>query len=175
MQSMHWGTVTLLLCTFAAAWMIDDMPKPADRAWLLMLHRSLGITLLLVTGLRLVIRYRTRIPPLPPGLPTAQRLAAKLSAISLYAALITQPVLGLAASILHGDRVVLFGGFVLPRLLPGDRRLAHALFEVHGAAAAAFLAVIGLHIAAALYHHFVRKDHVLASMLPGVSMTPRGR
>jgi cytochrome b561 len=111
---------------------------------------------------------------LPAGLPVTQRLAAGGSAISLYALPIVQPLLGLAASALHGDRVILSGGLVLPRLVSADRTLAHALFQPHGAAGCVFLALIGLHAAAALHHHFVRKDHVLTAMLPGVPMVPGG-
>lgn len=172
MQTAHWGTLTLLLCAYAIAWTIDSAASPVDKAWLIMLHRSLGIAILLVTGLRLVIRQCTRIPPLPAGLPAAQRLAARVSVISLYALLIGQPLLGLAASILHDERVVLFGGFVLPRRLPLDPTLAHGLFQVHRAVGWMLLALIGLHVAAALYHYFVRKDHVLAAMLPGLRMQP---
>jgi cytochrome b561 len=168
MQAMHWGTLMLLLFAYAIGWMIDSAANPADKAWLIMLHRSLGAAILLISGMRLVIRRRSRIPPLPPGLPTAQRVAARVAAIALYALLIVQPVLGLAASTLHGDRIVLFGALVLPMLLPVDRTLAHAVFQVHGALAWVFLALIGLHAAAGLYHHIVRKDHVLAAMLPGL-------
>lgn len=173
MQVLHWGTATLLLGVYVAAWSIDGATDRADRMWLVMLHRSLGIVLLLVTGLRLLIRSRTDIPPLPADLPLAQRLAARFSIISLYTSLISQPLLGLAASVLHGGHAAVFGGFELPRLLPQDRPLAHALFHVHQTMAALFLATIGVHIAAALYHHFVRKDQVLAGMLPTGRM-PRG-
>jgi cytochrome b561 len=48
-----------------------------------------------------------------------------------------------------------------------DKPLAHRLFELHGWIALALLGLIGLHAAAALHHHFVRKDSVLAGMLPG--------
>ena len=69
---------------------------------------------------------------------------------------------------LHGDRLVLLGGLVLPGLLPVDRKLAHVVFGVHGTAAVLLLGLIGMHTAAALYHHFVRGDGVLAGMLPGL-------
>jgi cytochrome b561 len=174
MQTLHWGTLTLLLGTYAAAWTIDSASGSADKAWLIMLHRSLGIAILLVTVLRVVVRQRTRVPSLPPSLPAAQRWLARIGAVSLYALLILQPMLGLTASALHGDHIVLFGSFALPRLLPDDRPMAHVLFHVHGTAASAFLALIGLHATAALYHHFVRQDQVLAAMLPGARMAAGG-
>jgi cytochrome b561 len=174
MQTLHWGTSTLLLGVYAIAWTIDSASSPADTAWLITLHRSLGIAILLITVLRVVIRQRTRVPSLPANLPAAQPWLARIGAVSLYALLILQPMLGLAASVLHGDRIVLFGTLALPRLLTEDRAMAHALFQVHGTAASAFLALIGLHATAALYHHFVRHDHVLVAMLPGARMASGG-
>jgi len=127
----------------------------------------------LLTGVRLAFRQRTRVPPLPADVPAVQRLAAHANVIALYAVLIVQPLLGLVASMLQGDRIILFGSFVLPPLLPADRALAHQVFQVHGWTALLLLALIGLHMAAALYHHFVRRDEVLAGMLPGVQRLPQ--
>jgi cytochrome b561 len=175
MQAIHWTTLALLLCACLAAWMIDGAESRDQAARLVMLHRSLGTTILLITLIRLAIRRRTRIPPLPAGLPAAQRVAARASAILLYALLGMQPLLGLAASQLHGDRVVLFGAIRLPPWLPVNKPLAHDLFQLHGWTALALLLLIGLHAAAALHHHFVRKDAVLAGMLPGVRPLTAGR
>jgi cytochrome b561 len=168
MQAIHWTTLTLLLSACLAAWMIDGAGSRERAIWLVMLHRSLGMTILLITLIRLVTRQRTRIPPLPAGLPAVQRIASRVSAILLYILLSVQPLLGLAASLLHGDRVVLFGNIELPAPLPVNKPLAHQIFQLHGWTALALLLLIGLHGTAALYHHFIRKDAVLAGMLPGV-------
>jgi cytochrome b561 len=167
MQAIHWTTVALLVCAYVAAWMIDGASSRDQAAWLVMLHRSFGVTILLITATRLVIRRRTRIPPLPADLPAVQRIAAKFSVVLLYGLLITQPLLGLIASLLHGDHVVLFGRIELPAQVPVDRPLAHQIFLLHGWTALLLLVLIGLHAAAALYHHFIRRDAVLAGMLPG--------
>jgi cytochrome b561 len=68
---------------------------------------------------------------------------------------------------LFGDRIVIFGGVALPLLLPVKRPLGRQVFQVHGLISLLLLALIGLHVAAALYHHFVRRDGVLVGMLPG--------
>ncbi len=62
--------------------------------------------------------------------------------------------------------LVLLGGVVLPNFLPVDRKIAHVVFEVHGTVVLLLLALIGMHAVAALYHPFIRKDDVLAGMLP---------
>jgi cytochrome b561 len=173
MQAMHWSNVTQLLGAYLAAWMIDHAASHAQAAYLVMLHRSFGVTILLLTVVRLAVRRRTPVPPPPAGVPAIQRLAARASITLLYVLLIALPFLGLTGSMLHGDRIILFGNFVLPILLPANRALAHQIFEIHGGTALVLLVLIGLHVTAALYHHFVRKDRVLAGMLPGVRRLPR--
>ncbi len=84
MQAMHWTTVALMISTCVAAWLIDAAGSREQAAWLVMLHRSLGITIMLLTPFRLVVRWRTRIPALPAGLPAIQRAAARASARLLY-------------------------------------------------------------------------------------------
>jgi cytochrome b561 len=170
MRAMHWATVTLLLGAYSAAWMIDGASSPAEKAWFIMLHHSFGVTVLLLTCVRFGFRRITRVPRLRADVPETQRLAARASVVTLYTLLIVQPLLGLTASMLHGDRIVVFGSVVLPPLLPSDRALAHRIFLVHGWVALAMLALIGVHVAAALHHHFIRKDAVLAAMLPGVRL-----
>jgi superoxide oxidase len=173
MQAMHWGTVALLFGAYLAAWMIGSAASGAKAVWLVMLHRSFGVTILMLTGMRLAFRQRTRVPPLPADVPRVQRLAARASVVTLYALLIVQPLLGLTASMLHGDRLALFGSAVPLLALPVDRALAGQVFQAHGWIALLLLSLIGLHAAAALYHHFVRKDEVLAGMLPGTQRLPR--
>jgi cytochrome b561 len=168
MQAMHWTTVALMISTCVAVWMVDAVGTREQAAWLVMLHRSLGVTIMLLTPLRFAVRRRTRLPGLPADVPALQRAAARASARLLYVLLMLQPLLGLAASLLHGDRVVLFGAVKLPVWLPVNKALAHQLFQLHGWSAVALLTLIGLYAAAALYHHFMRRDAVLAGMLPGV-------
>jgi cytochrome b561 len=178
MQSLHWGTASLLLGSYPAAWMIGSIGGNANTVWLLMVHRSCGITVLLLTVLRLTLRRRRRIPPLPPKVPMFLRVTAKTSATTLYVLLFLQPLLGLIGSLLYGDRIVLFGIPLVQLPLPTNRALSRQIFQVHAWVAAALLAMIAIHISAALYHHFVRKDEVLVGMLPNtqrLSRTPEGQ
>jgi cytochrome b561 len=172
MRAMHWITMVLLLGAYSAAWMIDADTSSAETDWLVMLHRSFGATILLVTGLRLAIRRHARVPTLPADLPAAQRFASRAITGLLYVLLILQILLGLIGSMLHGDHIALFGSAVLPLTLPVDRVFARQIFQLHGMTAVLLLALVGLHAAAALYHHFVRKDEVMAGMLPGMPCRP---
>jgi cytochrome b561 len=157
MQAMHWITVVLLLGAYSAAWMIDTNISSAATDWLVMLHRSFGVAILLATSLRLAIRRHARVPPPPADVPEIQCLAACASARLLYLMLILQSLLGPIGSMLHGDRIVLLGRVVLPLALPVDRVLARLVFQLHGVTAWLLLAQIGLHVVAAHYHHFVAR------------------
>jgi cytochrome b561 len=170
---MHWVTAALLLGSYPAAWMIDSAGGSAETTWLLMIHRSCGVLALLLTGIRLALRQRVSIRPLPRDIPTCLRFTSQLCTSSLYVLLILQPLLGLIGSMLYGDHIVVFGPAVLPLLLPANRALGRQIFVAHGVIASLLLAIIGVHVTAALYHHFVRKDNVMAGMLPGAQYRAR--
>ena len=167
-RTMHWVSASLLVGSYATAWTVSFATSNASAARLILLHRSFGVVIFTVTAIRFAWRQRTRMPDLPTDVPKLQRKAARANVVGLYILLVLQPLLGLTASMLHGDHLSLLGGLVMPDLLPIDRKLAHAIFQAHGIVALLLLGLIGMHAAAALYHHFVRRDDVLAGMLPGV-------
>jgi len=88
--------------------------------------------------------------------------------LALYALLLTLPLLGLATSQAHAVHVRLFGLLQLPMLVPADADLADTLSDWHVWLAWALLVLVALHVAAALWHHAVRRDGVLHAMLPAV-------
>lgn len=172
MQAMHWATVALLVGAYVAIWSVKDGSSEAATAWLAMLHRSFGLAILGLTAFRFAWRQRMPVPPLPADMLRLQRIAARASIAALYALPGLQPVLGVVGSLLYGDRVTVFGAFVLPALLPSNHRLARQVLWLHGWTALLLLLLIGSHVAAALHHHFVRRDAVLSGMLPGVRPVP---
>ena len=168
MRTLHWATAALLIGSYVSTWVISGAMSSAEITRLVMLHRSFSLAILTLTAIRLLWRWRTSVPPPPVDMPALQRAAARANVVGLYSLLVLQPLLGLAGSILHGDNLILLGGVVLPNFLPVDRKMAHVVFEVHGTVALLLLALIGMHAVAALYHHFIRKDDVLAGMLPAL-------
>jgi superoxide oxidase len=172
MRSIHWITLSMLISVYTLAWSIDGAGSHDQAVWLVMMHRSLGLSVMLLTLFRLGCRHVTRVPALPDGIPKPQRLVAKAVTIALYLLLFLQPLLGLLASQLHGDHINIFGVFVLPSVLAANRALSRQIFTLHGTVALLLLALIGLHACAALYHHFVRRDGVLTGMLPGLPRPP---
>lgn len=167
-RAMHWSGVALIVVVFTAVWVPVDEASDTAYAIKLMAHRSAGVLVWLLTVARLVRRGIGHSPPLPAELPRPQRLAARANVVALYLLLLAQPLLGLVASQATGDTVRPFGLFAIPALVMRDRALAHACFGLHEAVATLLLVLLGAHVAAALYHHHVRQDGVLAGMLPGL-------
>jgi cytochrome b561 len=131
------------------------------------LHRSLGVTVLALTLFRLGWRWHARIPSLPATLSVIQKLAARGTEYLLYVLLLLQPILGILHTNARGRRVDFYFLGELPPLIGPDKLLAKQAIAAHDLVAYVLLAVIALHAAAALFHHFVRRDDVLKSMLPG--------
>src|SRR5690606_16068256 len=126
---------------------------------------SLGVIVWLLTLMRLVYRRRHPPPPLPADTPAAIRTAAHASHVLLYVLLLTLPVIGFLATNAWGFPLSVFGVLPLPSPVGKDEELAKILALLHRIGALSIIALIGVHIAGALYHTFIRKDALLRRML----------
>jgi cytochrome b561 len=171
-RTLHWISLVLLMVILLAIWWPEEEGSETAYAWRLLVHRSAGLLLFALTLLRLGVRLLLRTPPLPAGLPQLQRFAACANIAAIYTVLFAQPILGLVHSQAGGDRVSFLGLFDVPALAGRNRALARLAIEWHEGLAILLLVLIGLHIAAALYHHHIRRDGVLASMWPGLRRDP---
>lgn len=159
---LHWGMAALLMAMlFIGVGMVASLTL---RPILVDLHRPLGIAILLLGLLRLYHRWRSMPPPLPADLPHMQVLAAKASHWLLYALMLAMPLLGWSMLSAGGYPARLVGTLYLPRILPQDPVLYTLLRGAHGVLAHALFALILLHLAAALYHAWVRRDGVFQAM-----------
>ena len=166
---LHWLTFGLITLVFVFAFSIDLSTSRASHTALLQLHRSFGVTVWVLILIRLVWRQFAKFPNWPTGMPQSMQLAAKGSEYTLYALLLAQPILGLLQTNARGDRVDLFFLGQLPALIGQDRPLARQLLAVHETVGFLLLGLIALHISAALFHHFWRRDDTLAAMLPSAA------
>lgn len=165
-RAFHWTSVALIVVLFASAWSLSLARDGDQAARLLTLHRSLGVTLWIVAVARLGWRLRFAVrPPLPRSVPAAQRLVAGVTEGALYVLMLVQPVTGLVQSLARGKPFRLFI-FEAPKVMPRDKPLVGLFHEIHELIAWLLLALIGLHVAAALFHGLVRRDGVLRSMTP---------
>ena len=129
-------------------------------------HKWAGVTILLLSALRLMWRLTHPAPPLPGSLPAWQKTASHASHAALYALFFAVPLIGWAYSSAAGFPIVWFGVLALPDWVPKDRALAEAIKPFHAYAAYTLAAIIGVHVLAALKHRFIDHDSVLARMLP---------
>lgn len=159
---LHWTMSVLILVMLFVG--VGMMASITARPWLIALHRPLGIALLLLVALRLYNRLRHPPPPLPADLPAAQAMAARASHWLLYGLMIAMPLLGWATASASGMPVRMFGGFNLPPIAPHDAVAYGWLRTAHGMLGLLLFAVVLLHLAAALFHAWVRRDGVFESM-----------
>ena len=166
LKGVHWGSLLLVATSYAAVWS-SHLVASGERAVLLVqLHRSVGVTILALTLFRLAWRWSAQIPALPAELPLVQKLAARATEYALYALLLAQPVLGILHTNARGRRVEFFFIGQLPPIVGPDRVLAKQAMTAHEVVGYLLLALIAMHAAAALFHHFIRRDDVLNAMLP---------
>jgi superoxide oxidase len=170
---LHWATVTLIMGMFASAWLL--LASDREHAEILLtVHRSLGVVTWAVAIARLGWRFNfAYLPPFPPNMRKVQQRLAKTSEYSLYALLLCQPLTGLAQSLTRGRHFMLFA-WQVPKVMAGDKPLTMLFHQIHMLSAWVLLALIGLHILAALFHRFVLRDEVLQSMLPWTATPATG-
>jgi cytochrome b561 len=162
---LHWAMAAMIIAMlFIGAAMVGSL---GHRDGLLGIHRPLGAAILLLALVRLVNRLRHRPPPLPADLPRWQVVAAHASHWLLYGLMIAQPLVGWATVSAGGYPVTLFAGFSLPAIVPHDPDLYGWLRTAHGVLAWLLFATVLLHLAAALFHAWVRRDGVFSSMARG--------
>ena len=144
---------------------MSDMDPSPMKLRLFNWHKWAGITILALSVLRLGWRLVHRLPADVP-MPAWQRAAAHFTHRLMYGLFFAVPLAGWAYSSAAGFPVVLFGVLALPDFVPADKVLAEALKPWHGNLAIALAALVLLHVAAALKHHVVDRDHLLDRMWP---------
>jgi cytochrome b561 len=169
--ALHWLTAALIVANLLLGLSMVPLPfSPRKLQWY-QWHKWIGVTVFLVTWIRLVWRWRHPAPK-PVAMPAWQQKAAAVAHSLLYVLLLVIPISGWLYSSATGVQVVYLGLVPLPDLVPKDKMLAGVLKGVHLALNFTLFAVVCLHTAAALRHHFVDRDDVLARMLPIVR--PKG-
>ena len=163
--ALHWLTVALVVANLTLGVSMVPLPLSPQKLQWYMWHKWIGITVFIVTCVRLAWRARHRPPPHVP-MADWQRRAAAGSHILMYVLLTAIPLSGWLYSSSTGVQVVYLGLFPLPDLVPKDRSLATVLKWSHVGLNSALFALALVHAAAALKHHFVDRDSTLARMLP---------
>lgn len=165
-RTLHWITAAIVVTMIVVAITMVRLPQGAAQNFLYELHKSLGVTLIPIILLRFFYRLTHKPVPLPHDIPLPQRLAAETTHWLLYALLLAQPVVGWIGTSAYPAPVTLFG-LKLPPIWPEDHAFSERVLAVHRFIGVTIAALVCVHVAAALYHHFIRKDTVLLRMLRG--------
>jgi cytochrome b561 len=174
---LHWLIATLAIGQIAGGLYMEGLPESADaeRFQLIQLHKSFGITILLLTLARLGWRLTHPAPPLPAAMPGWQKTCARVLHWAFYALLIGLPLGGWAmvsaSPLADTVKTYLFGVVPWPHLpffegVEDRRALARTFGDMHELGAKLMIAMIVLHIGAAMKHWLMDGDGVLESMLP---------
>jgi cytochrome b561 len=165
-QWLHWITALLMLATIPIIWQAHVMQHGVPiRAVLFAAHKSIGVTILLLTVARLTWRARHPAPPFAPAPPRWSVLLARTNHVLLYVVLLGMPITGYIHSATGGHPVNYFGLFDLP-LLPTDEALSQATLAIHLAMQWLVYALVVLHVLGTVWHVAVRRDGTLGRMLP---------
>lgn len=162
----HWATVLLLIIQYLIGWLMPDIKRGMPPGTAMNVHLSFGLCILTL----IVIRYAWRLGhpvAAEPGLPAWQSMSAEAVHRLLYVLVLVTTVTGWIFASMRGWTITVFGIIPVPALVAENSELGRAIGRQHGAITWVLLAVIVLHVLAALFHAFVHRDGVLQRMLPG--------
>jgi cytochrome b561 len=166
-KMLHWLVLGLLIAQFVFGWTMPHIGRSVPSSLLIDWHVWLGVMILLVAIIRLLWRFTHGEPEPEAGVMPWQTTTARIIHWLLYGLLFTLPILGWLNASWRGMPVTFFGAFELPKLLATRVPGWGWTGDVHTFLADyVLLPLVGIHVAAALYHYFVRRDRVLQRMLP---------
>lgn len=164
--TLHWLMLVLIAAVYISMEFRGIFPKGSTgRGLMMQAHFMLGLTVFALVWLRLLARVIAPTPQIVPAIPLWQAIPARLMHLALYLLMIGAPLAGwliLSAK----DRPIPFYGFELPALIGKNTDLAEQIEHWHVLAAQTGYWLIGLHAAAALFHHYISRDNTLTRMLP---------
>jgi cytochrome b561 len=164
--ALHWIVAALIFANLALGLYTVGLPLSPQKLRYFSFHKWIGVTVFILAAARLMWRLGHPPPALPDAMPPWERRAAHATHALLYFLFFAAPLTGWLFSSASGFQTVYLGMLPLPDLLSKDKALADALKLAHRSINYTMAAVIVLHLAAALKHHFIDKDDVLRRMLP---------
>jgi cytochrome b561 len=162
--ALHWLVALLIFAAFPLGLYMVDLPLSPDKLKLYSYHKWIGVTVFLLVAIRLAWRATHTPPPLPHGIAAWQRRASTVAHGALYALMVAIPLSGWLMSSAKGFQTVWFGVLPLPDLLERNRELGDLLANVHQALNYTLAALVIVHVAAALQHHFIERRPFLQRM-----------
>ncbi len=164
MKVLHWGMALTFVGMYAVAYIMQDMPKSPEKYQLYTIHKSIGLTLLVLVFVRFAYRTIHGVPAISQNLSPLWRLAATLGHYTLYGVMLLMPLTGY---LMASKNISYFGLFEVPVL---NHTLGGFFHGSHVVLSYIIYALVAVHVVMALVHHFVLKDDTLVRMTPGVKI-----
>jgi cytochrome b561 len=166
-RALHWLIAALAVIVVSFGWAIGEAARNTPtRDYALLLHRSVGLTILALILFRAAWRSGHPAPPLPPSIQSWERALSRGTHFLLYLLFIGMPLAGYVNDAAAGHAVSVFGLISIPPLMPENDRLSQLAIAVHLAGQYLVYLFVALHVAGALRHGLVKRDGVLDRMLP---------
>lgn len=164
---LHWTIFILFVVQYYLVYRREYFPKgSAEKIQYMMLHKSFGICVLILAFIMLVWRNVGTRPGIPSNMSSLERFCAKTIHTLLYLAIFVMPITGILMSQFGGRPVPFFNWFTLPNPFSKNEALGNFCYNTHVISSYIIIGIVVLHVLAAFFHHFVRKDNVLKRMLP---------
>lgn len=166
--ALHWLMAILIMFMLLLGLYMADLPDLGFNNYkitLILIHKEIGVLVLMLVILRLVWRWLNKQPALPSNVPLWQSVLAKTIYFLFYCLMFAMPITGWLMSSAAGLPLSFLGVLHLPMLLSENQFVTKQLIEIHKITAFVLLGLLLLHIVAALRHHFYLKDKVLKRML----------
>jgi cytochrome b561 len=167
-RAFHWILGLFIIGMLAYGWWMNHLAARPDRLFHRSIHADIGYVVLLLMVVRLIWRGMNPVPAYPADAPRWQRFASRVNHWALYVITIVVALLGWAHSGAHKpDYAGWFGLFRVPQFTSTDKASADFYEHWHIYSAYLLIALVVIHILAALYHRFVRFDNVVSRMIDG--------
>ena len=163
---LHWLIAAILLGQFPLGWLMPAVRRGMEPGASMHAHISIGIVVLALIVVRLLWRLTHRVPP-AQELPRWQQVASTAVHWLLYLLVLVTTLSGWFYASARGWSLTFFGLSPLPNLVPQGSPIGRAIGGIHEGVVWVLLAVIGIHVLAALIHAFVYRDQVMRRMLFG--------
>ena len=160
----HWAIFILVTFMLVLGYFMDEIDKPA-RGMVMNLHKLTGLLILLLMLCRLFWALMNPKPELPVGTKIWERMLSRAVHFTLYVLILAMPVAGWVMSSASGHAPFI-GSFKMKLPIAESDEVSHVAMNTHNFLAIVIIILVSLHVLAALFHFFIKKDNVLQRMMP---------
>lgn len=161
---LHWLMAILITGLLVLGLYMTSLPIGVEKLKFYGWHKAFGILVLMLACIRISWRLSNQVPTLP--VKHWEYVFARTVQLCLYILMVVMPITGWLMTSAAGLRPSFFGWFLLPALVGPNETLQHLFRNCHEYLAYTLMALIVLHVAGALKHHFIEKNDILRRMLP---------